>query len=129
MANVQSTATKKEDTSMKSTKTELKQEMFGDLKEVRKVVKKAFDNGTKSVGEVCQTVAEMPLKYFGKIDKLEKPVNDVREIQTKTIGNVVDLVRSVSDKVDDIAGLTAKKMETANFTAPWIFFLPKKVQN
>ena len=129
MANVQSTATKKEDTSMKNTKTELKQEMFGDLKEVRKVVKKAFDNGTKSAGEVCQAVGEMPLKYFGKIKKLERPVNDVREIQTKTIGNVVDLVRSVSDKVDDIAGLTAKKMETANFTAPWIFFLPKKDQN
>jgi nucleoid DNA-binding protein len=129
MANVQSTATEKEDTSMKSTKTELKQEMFGDLKEVRKVVKKAFDNGTKSVGEVCQTVAEMQLKYFGKIDKLERPVNDVREIQTKAIGNVVDLVRSVSDKVDDITGLTTEKMEKLNFMAPWIFLLPKKVQN
>ena len=117
MANVQSTATKKEDTSMKNTKTELKQEMFGDLTEVRKVVKKAFDNGTKSAGEVCQTVAEMPLKYFGKIDKLEKPVNDVREIQTKTIGNVVDLVRSVSDKVDDIAGDIINKVEKFNFAS------------
>ena len=117
MANVQSTATKKEDSSMKSTKTELKQEMFGDLKEVRKVVKKAFDNGSKSAGEVSQTVAEMPLKYFGKIKKLERPVNDVREIQTKTIGNFVDLVRSVSDKVDDIAGDIINKVEKFNFAS------------
>jgi hypothetical protein len=117
MANAQSTATKKEDASMKSRKTELKQEMFGDLKEVRKVVKKAFDNGTKSAGEVCQTVAEMPLKYFGKIDKLERPVNDIREIQTKAIGNVVDLVRSVTDKVDDISGDIIKKVEKLNFAS------------
>jgi len=129
MANVQSTATKKEDSNMKSKKTELKQEMFGDLKEVRKVVKKAFDNGTKSVGEVCQTVAEMPLKYFGKIDKLERPVNDAREIQTKAIGNFVDLVRSVSDKADDISGEIINKVENFNFTAPWIFLLPNKGQN
>lgn len=129
MANVKSTATKKESTRMNSKKTELKQEMFGDLKEVRKVIKKAFDSGTKSAGDVSQTVAGMPLKYFAKIGKLEKPVNDVREIQTKTIGNVVDLVRSVSDKVDDIAGDVIKKVEKADITAPWILFIPRKVRN
>jgi len=131
MANVKTTETKKEERIMKSvepimekitkrvkvTRANLNQEIFGDLKELKAVVKKAFDNGTRSAGEICQTVAEKPLNYLGKIEKIAGPVNDVREIQAKTIGHLFDLIRTVTDKVDDIAGEIIKKAEKFNFAS------------
>jgi len=81
----------------------LRSEVVTDIKKIEQVVKDAVDQGAQSVEEVHQTIAKMPLKYLEKIEPLESAAKNVKEIQEKTIGHVYDLLRTVTDKVDDVA--------------------------
>ena len=82
---------------------DFRNEVITDLKKVEEVVKGAIDQGAKSVEEVHQTVAELPLKYLEKIGPLEGTAKNAKEIQEKTIGHVYKLLRAWTDTVDDVA--------------------------
>jgi uncharacterized protein Yka (UPF0111/DUF47 family) len=88
----------------------IRKEFTGDLLNLQQVVKDAINNGATSIEQVHQALAKMPLKYLEKIERTEKVVKNVGDIQEKTIGHVYDLIRTVTDKVDDIAGDMLKKV-------------------
>jgi len=101
-------------TTGKEKQENLKKEVVADL---TKVVKDAIDKGATSVEQVHQSIAKMPLKYLAKIDGVKSAAKDAADIQAKTIGHLFDLIRTVTDKVDDIAGEIIKKAEKFNFAS------------
>ncbi len=82
---------------------EIKDDVVADISELQKLVKDVIDKGAKSVEDVHQAIAKLPLKYLQNVEKMKKPAGDMMSVQEKTIGYVYDLIHNVNDKVDDIA--------------------------
>lgn len=82
-----------------------------DLKELKKMVKDAIDNGATTVEQVHKSIAGMPFKYIEKIGPLEGSSKNIQEFQDKTIGNVYDFIRKMNQKVDDIASELLDKVD------------------
>ena len=87
-----------------------KDEVVSDLEELQSVVKDAIDKGAKSIEDVHQMVAKLPLKYLEKIQAVETPAKNAIEIQERTIGHVYDLIRSINSRIDDIAKDVLKRL-------------------
>ena len=99
-------------TQKKSTpKQTLKTDALADLDELRKLVKKAIDDGATNVEQVHQAIAKMPLKYLEKIELIEDRARDVKEVQEKTIGQVYQLVRTINAKAADFTEEILKKVQ------------------
>jgi hypothetical protein len=81
----------------------LLKETVADIQEVQKVVKSAINQGSKSIAQVHQAVAKLPLKYLGKFEKLKVTTKKVSDIQEKTIDHFYDLVQSVNDNIFDVS--------------------------
>lgn len=92
-------------------KNTIRSEAVADLREIKKLIKAAVDNGAKNVEEVHQAIAGMPYKYVEKIQMLENSARNVKEAQEKTIGQVYKLLRNINDKVDELAEDILDKVE------------------
>lgn len=106
-------ATKKQDTDKKrgTENASIKSEALADLKELRKMVEEAIDSGAKSVEQVHQAIAAMPLKYLEKVEMIESKARGVKEVQEKTIGHMYNLLRTINAKAGDFAEEILKKAE------------------
>jgi phage terminase large subunit-like protein len=89
----------------------LKSEALTDLKEVRKLVRKAIEDGATNVEQVHQAIAKMPLKYLEKIELIEDKARGVKKVQEKTIGQVYQLLRTINTKAADFTEEILKKVE------------------
>jgi hypothetical protein len=92
-------------------KTSIKSEAFADFNELRKLVEEAVDSGAKSVEQVHQAIAKMPLKYLEKIEMIGDKARGVKEAQEKTIGQMYNLLRTINSKAGDFAEEILKKVE------------------
>jgi len=100
-------------TTKKATKQKqtLKSEALTDLKEVRKLVRKAIEDGATNVEQVHQAIAKMPLKYLEKIELIEDKARGAKKVQEKTIGQVYQLLRTINTKAADFTEEILKKVE------------------
>ena len=82
-----------------------------DLKEIQQMVQDAIDNGATSVEQVHRNVANMPLDALEKIGALEEHVQKVRDFQDKSIGDIYEAIRSLNQKVGEIAKEQLEKVQ------------------
>ena len=108
MAAKQSEAKKTETNETKG--NSLKSDALSDLDELRKMVGEAIDSGAKSVEQVHQAIAAMPLKYLEKIDLIEEQAKGVKDLQEKTIGQMYKLLRTINTKTGEFAEEMLKKV-------------------
>ena len=82
-----------------------------DLKEIQQLVQDAIDNGATSVEQVHRNIANMPLDALGNIGGLEEHVQKARDFQDKTIGDIYEAIRSLNQKVGEIAKEQLEKIQ------------------
>ena len=73
------------------------------VRKIKDLVQEAVDKGASTVEEVHQSIAALPLEILESIDGLEKPAQNVKEAQKKTIGGIYEIIRTVNEKVADLA--------------------------
>ncbi len=84
---------------------------MGNLKKLKDLVQETIDKGATSVEEVHQAIAAMPLDVLESIEVLEEPAKNIKEIRKKTIGGVYNIIRTINEKVADIADDIINRVE------------------
>ena len=82
------------------------------LIELQELVQEAIDNGATSVEEIHKTLANKPFEILEKINISGGVVEKLQDFQNQTIGNVYDLIRTVNNKIGEIASDLLSKIET-----------------
>jgi len=78
--------------------------VMADLNELRKMVKKAIDDGATNLEQIHKFVAELPFEYLMKVQGFEEKAKSARDFSKETIGKVYTFIRDMNSKVDEIAG-------------------------
>jgi len=81
------------------------------IKDIKDLVQDAIDKGATSVEQIHKTIANMPLDVLEKIAPISPAVKEVKRVQDATIGNVYETIRTVNQKVGEIANDLLSKIE------------------
>ncbi|HDZ91934.1 MAG: hypothetical protein JRJ09_16085 [Deltaproteobacteria bacterium] len=81
------------------------------LKEIKDLVQEAIDSGARNVEEIHRCLAAKPFKVLKKIRVSGSAVERLEDFQGQTIGNVYEFIRSLNEKIGEIATELLKKME------------------
>ncbi len=81
------------------------------LRELKDLVQEAIDKGATTVEQVHKTIANMPLDVLEKIEPISPAVKEVRKVHDATIGNVYEIIRTINQKVGEIANDLLSKIE------------------
>ncbi len=73
-------------------------------RDVRKLVHEAVEKGANSVEEIHKSIAALPLRILEEAGVMESTAKDLEKIQDRSIGAVYDVIRSVNDEVEKLAG-------------------------
>jgi len=81
------------------------------LQEIKDLVQEAIDSGAKNVEEIHKSLAGKPFKALKKIRLSGTAVEKLEDFQDQSIGNVYEFIRSLNDKIGEIATELLKKIE------------------
>ena len=81
------------------------------LEEIKDLVQEAIDSGAKNVEEIHKSLAGKPFKALKKIRLSGTAVEKLEDFQDQSIGNVYEFIRSLNDKIGEIATELLKKIE------------------
>jgi len=82
-----------------------------NVRKLKDLVQEFVDKGATSVEEVHKAIAALPLEALEGIEGIGESAKGIKEIQQKTIGGVYDIIRSVNNKVAEIAEEIISKVE------------------
>jgi hypothetical protein len=94
---------KKEETGVPRNGQSLQRTLIGNLKKFKTRVKTTMVNNTEKAEKWHKDAAIWPLKVLAKVDGFGQLADDIMTIQKKTIGHGYDLMRTVTDGMDEIA--------------------------
>ncbi len=81
------------------------------LHEIKDLVQEAIDSGANNVEEIHRSLAGKPFKVLKKIKLSGSAVEKLGDFQDQSIGNVYDFLRSMNEKIGEIATDLLKKIE------------------
>ena len=81
------------------------------LQELTDLVQEAIDSGAKNVEEIHKSLAGKPFKVLKKIRLSGTAVEKLEDFQDQSIGNVYEFIRSLNQKIGEIATELLKKIE------------------
>ena len=81
------------------------------LHEIKDLVQEAIDSGAKNVEEIHKSLAGKPFKVLKKIKLSGTAVEKLEDFQDQSIGNVYEFIRSLNEKIGEIATELLKKIE------------------
>jgi len=81
------------------------------LQEIKDLVQEAIDSGANNVEEIHKSLAGKPFKVLKKIKLSGSAVEKLEDFQDQSIGNVYDFLRSMNEKIGEIATELLKKMD------------------
>jgi len=81
------------------------------LHEIKDLVQEAIDSGANNVEEIHKSLAGKPFKVLKKIKLSGSAVEKLGDFQDQSIGNVYDFLRSLNEKIGEIATDLLKKIE------------------
>ena len=73
------------------------------LKEVKDLVQDAIDKGARTVEEVHQAIARMPIDVLEKLAPNLELTRTVAGVQKKTIGAIYEMIHAVNKSAGEIA--------------------------
>jgi hypothetical protein len=76
---------------------------MGSFKDVKDMVQEAIDRGAKTVEEVHQAIARMPIDVLERIAPSLPLTKTVADVQKKTIGTMYEMIRVVNRSAGEIA--------------------------
>ena len=81
------------------------------LQEIKDLVQEAIDSGAKNVEEIHKSLAGKPFKILKKVRLSGTAVEKLGDFQDQSIGNVYEFIRSLNEKIGEIATELLKKIE------------------
>jgi len=81
------------------------------LQEIKDLVQEAIDSGATNVEEIHKSLAGKPFKVLKKIRLSGTAVEKLGDFQDQSIGNVYEFIRSLNEKIGEIATELLKKIE------------------
>ena len=84
------------------------------LQELKDLVQEAIDSGAKNVEEIHKSLAGKPFKVLKKIRLSGSAVEKLGDFQDQSIGSVYEFIRSLNQKIGEIATELLKKIEKDN---------------
>ena len=81
------------------------------LQEIKDLVQEAIDNGANNVEEIHKSLAGKPFKLLKKIKLSGSGVEKLEDFQDQSIGNVYDFLRSMNEKIGEIATDLLEKID------------------
>ena len=81
------------------------------LEEIKDLVQEAIDSGATNVEEIHKSLAGKPFKVLKKIRLSGTAVEKLGDFQDQSIGNVYEFIRSLNEKIGEIATELLKKIE------------------
>jgi len=81
------------------------------LEEIKDLVQEAIDSGATNVEEIHKSLAGKPFKVLKKIRISGTAVEKLGDFQDQSIGNVYEFIRSLNEKIGEIATELLKKIE------------------
>ncbi len=81
------------------------------LQEIKDLVQEAIDSGATNVEEIHKSLAGKPFKVLKKIKLSGTAVEKLGDFQDQSIGNVYEFIRSLNEKIGEIATELIKKIE------------------
>ncbi len=82
-----------------------------NVRKLKDLVQEFVDKGATSVEDIHKAIAALPLEALEGIEGIGESAKGIKEIQQKTIGGVYDIIRSVNNKVAEIAEEIISKVE------------------
>ncbi|MBF0099932.1 MAG: hypothetical protein HQK77_03405 [Desulfobacterales bacterium] len=77
--------------------------MTKKLEELKDWVQEAINDGATSIEEIHRSIANKPFEVLERLNLSGEVVGKIQDFQNKTIGNVYDFIRSINDKIHEIA--------------------------
>ncbi len=87
-----------------------------NVRKLKDLVQEFVDKGATSVEDIHKSIAALPLEALEGIEGIGESAKGIKEIQQKTIGGVYDIIRSVNNKVAEIAEEIISKVEKKDET-------------
>jgi len=81
------------------------------LQELKDLVQEAIDSGATNIEEIHKSLASKPFEVLKKISLSGDAVERLEDFQDQTIGNVYEFIRTVNQKVGEIATELLKVIE------------------
>jgi len=81
------------------------------LQELKDLVQEAIDSGATNVEEIHKSLAGKPFEVLKKIKLSGSAVEKLGDFQDQTIGNVYEFIRTLNEKIGEIATELLKKIE------------------
>ena len=81
------------------------------LQEIKDLVQEAIDSGATNVEEIHKSLAGKPFKVLKKIRLSGTAVEKLGDFQDQSIGNVYEFIRSLNEKIGEIATELLRKIE------------------
>ena len=81
------------------------------LHEIKDLVQEAIDSGATNVEEIHKSLAGKPFKVLKKIKLSGSAVEKLEDFQDQSIGNVYDFLRSMNEKIGEVATELLKKID------------------
>ncbi|MBL7203910.1 MAG: hypothetical protein ISS63_06200 [Desulfobacteraceae bacterium] len=81
------------------------------LQEIKDLVQEAIDSGAKNVEEIHKSLAGKPFEILKKIRLSGTAVEKLGDFQDQSIGSVYEFIRSLNEKIGEIATEVLKKIE------------------
>ena len=81
------------------------------LQEIKDLVQEAIDSGATNVEEIHKSLAGKPFKVLKKIKLSGTAVEKLGDFQEQSIGNVYEFIRSLNEKIGEIATELLRKIE------------------
>ena len=74
-------------------------------------MQEAIDSGARNVEEIHRSLAGKPFKLLKKIRLSGSAVEKLEDFQDQSIGNVYEFIRSLNDRIGEIATELLKKID------------------
>ncbi|MBF0227331.1 MAG: hypothetical protein HQK76_17945 [Desulfobacterales bacterium] len=84
---------------------------MGKLRELKDLIQEAIDNGATTVEQIHKDIANKPFEVLERINISGEKIQKIQELQDKTIGNVYELIRTLNQKIGEIASDLLAKIE------------------
>ena len=81
------------------------------LQEIKDLVQEAIDSGATNVEEIHKSLAGKPFKILKKVRLSGTAVEKLEDFQDQSIGNVYEFIRSLNEKIGEIATELLKKID------------------
>ena len=81
------------------------------LQELKDLVQEAIDSGATNVEEIHKSLAGKPFKILKKIRLSGSAVEKLGDFQDQSIGSEYDFIRSLNQKIGEVATGLLKKIE------------------